>query len=84
LGEDKGVVLRVADTGIGIAGENLDKVLQPFVQVESVMSRDNEGAGLGLPLANSFMELHGGTLLIESEVEKGTAVTCCFPPERTI
>ncbi|MEE9544803.1 MAG: ATP-binding protein, partial [Rhodospirillales bacterium] len=42
------------------------------------------GAGLGLPLAKSFMELHGGTLIIDSEVDRGTTVTMHFPPERTV
>ena len=75
--------LRVADRGIGIAPENLEKILHPFIQVENVMTRGHPGSGLGLPLAKSFMELHGGSLVIESEVGVGTTVTCRFPAERT-
>ncbi len=48
------------------------------------MTRSHEGAGLGLPLAKSFMELHGGTLIIDSEVDQGTMVAMRFPPERTV
>ena len=48
------------------------------------MTRSHEGAGLGLPLAKSLMELHGGALAIDSEVDRGTTVTLRFPPERTL
>jgi signal transduction histidine kinase len=73
---------QVADTGIGIAPENLEKVLAPFGQVEGAFARSHEGTGLGLPLVQSFMELHGGTLLIVSEPKQGTRVTLRFPASR--
>ncbi len=74
----------VMDTGRGIKPEDIPKVLEPFAQVEDIMSRSHEGVGLGLPLSKRLTELHGGTLSVESEVGKGTTVTVRFPPERTV
>lgn len=59
-------------------------VLQPFGQVENTMAPKHEGTGLGLPLAKGFMELHGGSLAVESAVGKGTKVTLAFPKSRTV
>ena len=78
-GEDGAPVIEVADSGIGIAAQDLPRVLQPFAQVEDPMTRGHEGLGLGLPLAKSLMELHGGTLTIDSEAGRGTTVTLRFP-----
>jgi len=74
----------ITDTGIGIAAENLDKVVKPFAQVARVVTRPHEGSGLGLPLSKSLVELHGGTLQIESELGSGTTVTLQFPASRTL
>ncbi|MEO5336282.1 MAG: response regulator [Magnetospirillum sp. WYHS-4] len=81
----QGGVLEVAvmDTGIGIAPEDHGKVMLPFGQVDSSLSRRHEGTGLGLPLAKTFMELHGGSLTLESALGQGTTVTLSFPQERT-
>ena len=76
------LVISVADTGIGIAAADIANVVQPFVQVESAMSREHEGTGLGLPLVKKFTELHDGRFAIESELGKGTTVTLIFPTER--
>ncbi|MCH7550315.1 MAG: PAS domain-containing protein [Proteobacteria bacterium] len=76
--------IEVADNGIGIAPQDLLKVLEPFGQAGDILSRNHEGSGLGLYLAKSFTELHGGSLDIESDLGKGTTVTLRFPPERTI
>ncbi len=84
LDDEGAVIIEVADSGIGIAADDIPKVLQPFAQVEDIMTRSHEGAGLGLPLAISLMELHGGALAIDSEVDQGTTVTMRFPPERTL
>jgi len=78
------ISVKVCDQGKGIAPEDMEVVLQPFGQVQNMVSRDQEGTGLGLPLCKQFMELHGGTLKLESEPGKGTTVTITFPPERTI
>jgi signal transduction histidine kinase len=80
--KDGGLVLAVADTGIGIAKEDIPKALERFGQVDSKLSRRYEGAGLGLPLAKQLMELHGGTLVLESELNVGTTVSVTFPRER--
>mgnify|MGYP002623863334 CR=1 FL=1 len=84
IDEDGGFKCAVADTGIGIAEENLDRILDPFVQVENSLCREHGGAGLGLPLVNKIVELHGGTLTLESEVGVGTTVTAMLPAERVV
>jgi len=83
-GPEDAVLLSVADRGIGIAGDDIPSVLQPFIQVESAFSRSHQGTGLGLPLAKSFIEAHGGWLQIDSRVGHGTRVTLHIPPERAI
>ncbi|MGB1548526.1 MAG: sensor histidine kinase, partial [Alphaproteobacteria bacterium] len=82
--EDGSIHVRVEDSGIGIAKVDLTKVVEPFVQVESALTRDYEGTGLGLPLAKKIMELHGGSLRIESEIGIGTTVTAILPAKRVI
>jgi signal transduction histidine kinase len=82
IDEDGWLEISVSDTGIGIAEEELWKALMPFAQVSSELSRRYEGTGLGLPLSKGFVELHGGTLNIESIKDRGTKVTVRFPPRR--
>jgi two-component system cell cycle sensor histidine kinase PleC len=83
--DDSGsLVLAVVDTGIGMATEDIPTALAPFGQLDSSLDRKYEGTGLGLPLTKSLVELHGGTLAIDSTVGKGTRVTVRFPPERTM
>ena len=76
------VVVEVADTGIGIAPEDLERVLRPFEQVSGTYSRNTGGTGLGLPIVKRFVELHNGSLSLKSELEKGTVVRVTFPAER--
>jgi signal transduction histidine kinase len=73
------LVIEVADDGVGIAPENLAKVMTPFGQVDDALSREHMGTGLGLPLAKELVELHGGTLNIESAPGSGTTVTLRLP-----
>ncbi len=82
--ENKGVVVEVTDTGIGIPADQISKVLEPFGQVETSLVRRSEGSGLGLPLAKAFIELHGGQLEIQSEVNVGTRVRFSLPPWRIL
>ncbi len=74
--------LAVADTGIGIAAEDIPKVMTPFGQADSGMARRYGGSGLGLPLSRQFMELHGGSLSLESTPGQGTTVRLTFPKSR--
>lgn len=78
------LVFEVSDTGIGIAPENLERVFTPFVQVDNVLARRRQGTGLRLPLTKRFVELHGGTLTIESKLGVGTLVTVRFPTTRLV
>jgi signal transduction histidine kinase len=82
IGADGWLDISVADTGIGIAEDDIWKALMPFAQVSSELSRRYEGTGLGLPLSKGFVELHGGTLSIDSAPGQGTKVTVRFPPDR--
>jgi signal transduction histidine kinase len=76
------VVITVADTGIGIAADDLDKALEPFGQIDNRLARAYEGTGLGLPLSKQLMEVHGGSLRLDSTPGVGTTVTLTFPAER--
>jgi signal transduction histidine kinase len=79
---DGGLVVSVADSGIGIAPEDMEKAMTPFGQVDGKLNRKYEGTGLGLPLAKSLTELHGGCFRLSSAVGKGTTVTLEFPTAR--
>lgn len=74
----------VRDDGIGIEEADIPSILLPFGQVEASLNREHGGTGLGLPICVALMELHGGKLSIESEINKGTLITLNFPAERTI
>jgi Amt family ammonium transporter len=82
--EDDGFVLTVADTGIGIDLADIPSALSPFQQIDGELNRKYEGTGLGLPLAKSLAELHGGSLDLQSMVDVGTTVTVRFPAERIV
>jgi len=73
------VMLRVSDNGIGMAAEDIPVALAPFGQVDSRLARRYEGTGLGLPLTKVLIELHGGSIAIDSAPGKGTAVTVMLP-----
>jgi PAS domain S-box-containing protein len=79
-----GMVVTVRDTGIGIAAEDLDHVTKPFVQLENWLARKHEGAGLGLAITKSICELHGGTLVLESEIGQGTTARITLPAHRIV
>ncbi|MFD2207996.1 PAS domain-containing sensor histidine kinase [Kiloniella antarctica] len=82
--EDGRLSLIITDTGIGIAEEDLERVIKPFEQSESSYTKTIEGTGLGLSLAQSLMELHGGDLNITSELGVGTSVELTFPSYRVV
>ncbi|MDD2325433.1 MAG: PAS domain-containing sensor histidine kinase [Alphaproteobacteria bacterium] len=74
----------VSDTGIGMSAEEIPVAMAPFGQIESALSRKNQGTGLGLPLTRALVELHGGTLSLQSEVGQGTTITLIFPRDRVV
>ena len=81
---DGGIIVSVTDTGIGIKEDDIPKALSTFGQVDGSIDRKFEGTGLGLPLAKSLTELHGGTFMIESKFGKGTTVSFTLPDERVM
>ena len=76
---DGAVEISVSDTGIGIAPEDQEAVFEEFRQVGTDVVRKREGTGLGLALTRKFVELHGGTIRVESELGKGSTFTFTLP-----
>jgi signal transduction histidine kinase len=83
LGESY-LFLSVADTGIGIAEKDIPRAFARFGQVDSTLARKYQGAGLGLPLAKDLIEMHGGTLSLESKPTVGTTVIVTLPASRLL
>ncbi|MBI5163443.1 MAG: PAS domain-containing protein [Magnetospirillum sp.] len=81
---DDGLQLVIADTGIGIAAEDLARIMEPFEQARTNPAIRQEGVGLGLPIANSLMTLHGGSIRLSSNPTQGTMVTLSFPADRLL
>ena len=79
---NRGLNLAISDTGIGIAAEDMERVLEPFEQVAGQRDTNLSGTGLGLPLARGLVELHGGTFKLMSKQGKGTRVVVSFPRSR--
>ena len=77
--ENRVVRFTVWDTGIGIAKEDMDRLFQPFIQLDSSLSRKYEGTGLGLILAYRIVNLLGGSVSVESEVGQGSRFTMLLP-----
>ena len=78
-GAEGGLMFNVTDSGIGIDPADIEKVLTPFGQVETTYARRFGGTGLGLPIAKSLIEMHGGDFVLESAVGEGTKVTFTLP-----
>lgn len=81
--EDGGCVFTVIDYGIGIAKDDLARVMEPFGQADSGLARSAEGTGLGLPLCKALIEAHGGSLHLKSRPGEGTRVDIRFPAGRS-
>jgi PAS domain S-box-containing protein len=79
-----GLAIAVTDTGIGMRRQDIATALTPFRQLDSGLNRRHEGTGLGLPLAKTLTELHGGRLEIDSEPGVGTTVRIHLPRERVV
>jgi cell cycle sensor histidine kinase DivJ len=85
--EGSRLLLRVTDTGVGIAADDLKRVGDPFFQAGKTYQRRHEGTGLGLSIVKSLVALHAGEMTVQSRVDEGTAVTVALPlaftaPER--
>jgi PAS domain S-box-containing protein len=76
---DDRIEIAVADNGIGISPEDIDRITEPFHQIDNVMTRKHDGTGLGLSIVNGLIGEHGGTIEIRSEPGRGTTATLVFP-----
>jgi signal transduction histidine kinase/HAMP domain-containing protein len=77
------IVVTVADTGIGMDPQDVEVALQPFAQVDNRLERRYEGTGLGLPLTKALVDLHNGSMAIDSARGCGTRITITFPRAMT-
>jgi len=77
--EGSRLVLRVSDTGVGIAPEDLKRIGDPFFQAGKTYERRHEGTGLGLSIVKRLVALHGGDLTLRSKIDQGTTVTVALP-----
>lgn len=84
LREDMGISVSIQDHGVGMEPDSIARAMEPFIQVDSQISRRYKGTGLGLPITKSLVEMHGGTIILESGLNQGTKVTIHMPKERTI
>ncbi|MCD0419318.1 PAS domain-containing sensor histidine kinase [Rubrivivax sp. JA1024] len=73
------LVLRVSDTGVGIAEEDLKRLGDPFFQAGKTYQRRHEGTGLGLSIVKSLVRMHGGEIEVQSQIDCGTTVTVSLP-----
>jgi two-component system cell cycle sensor histidine kinase PleC len=73
------LTVKISDTGVGIPQEYVDKLGQPFAQVENQLTKSHRGSGLGLAISRSLIALHGGELRIDSVMGQGTTVTFDLP-----
>ena len=74
----------IADTGVGIPAEHLEKLGRPFAQFENQLTKSHRGSGLGLAISRSLVALHGGKLTIDSAMGQGTTVSFTLPLEPVI
>ena len=82
MSADGDLVIEIEDNGIGIPEKDIERVLEPFVQVESHRARRFGGTGLGLALARRLIELHDGRLTLSSQIDHGTRVGIHIPVSR--
>ena len=81
---DGGVVITITDTGVGMSGEEVEIAMRPFGQVDGARTRWRDGTGLGLPIARTLIELHGGALDIRSTPAQGTEVIVMLPAAHVV
>lgn len=79
LAESSYLYFSVIDTGIGISPENISKLFQPFIQIDSALNRQYQGTGLGLALVKRIVEMHGGIVMLTSEIGVSSCFTIALP-----
>ena len=79
--QNKQLVVRVIDTGLGIEEDQIKKLFKPFIQIDSGIARKHEGTGLGLSISKKLMTMLGGSISVESELEKGSTFSIKLPIE---
>jgi len=84
LDRDENLKIKITDHGVGMTEKDIELAQIPFGQEDPMVARKHEGSGLGLPLTKTLVELHGGSLEIDSAPEKGTTVTVTLPSSRVI
>jgi signal transduction histidine kinase len=77
---DAGVEIAVIDTGIGIASDDIERLMKPFERIDNDYARSTGGTGLGLPIVDTLVRLHGGRFRLESAVGRGTIASVTLPP----
>jgi cell cycle sensor histidine kinase DivJ len=77
--EGSRLVLRISDTGVGIAADDLKRIGDPFFQAGKTYQRRHEGTGLGLSIVKSLVGLHSGEMTVQSKLDEGTTVTVALP-----
>ena len=83
LQQDGGICICVSDTGAGFEVDETNTAMAPFGRIDNPLTRNIPGTGLGLPIVNALVELHGGNITISSDIDVGTKVHIYFPPSRT-
>jgi len=78
------VLVAVADTGVGIPAQQIERLFEPFQRATAQIARQQEGTGLGLAISRKLIELHGGALEVDSAVGEGTVVRIRFPGSRVV
>ena len=79
---DKEVKLEISDTGIGITTEDLNKIFNEFYRSKNAKAADLRGTGLGMSIVKNLIKQYGGSIDVQSQIEKGTTVTISFPSEK--
>ena len=77
--DDRSVLICIEDTGIGIEPENLERIFGRFFRTDAARAEHPQGTGLGFSIVKAIMDLHGGTVTVQSEAGKGTKVSLGFP-----
>jgi len=84
IGTESCLMIRVSDTGIGISGENKERIFERFFQIDTTASILNQGSGIGLSIAKEFIKMHGGNIVVESEPGLGSSFIINLPFSTTM